>query len=280
MNQPPKKSDQKNLGIPSKKLDATKKDCLNELIALVTGIAKRKGWTPYLFARDEKEHGYATVSVSRRDPNQYQEITGTFEISCNEKIRISCSKTSFYSWGLQELQEAIGNELKKLPWIENKKEPTTSSIEPATAIVEKVLRRFRQFARQLQHRHDERAPFNIADEYDVQDALHAILRGLFDDVRAEEYVPSYAGGASRMDFLLKTEQIVLEVKFATTALRDKQIGEQLIIDIAKYQAHPDCKRLICFVYDPSGHIKNPAGLESDLSKKHEKMSVKVIVVSS
>lgn len=82
-----------------------------------------------------------------------------------------------------------------------------------------------------------------------------------------------------MDFLLKAEQIVIEAKFASSSLRDKQIGEQLIVDIQKYQAHPDCKRLICFVYDPNGEIKNPQGLESDLSRTHDKVEVKVIVVS-
>ena len=91
-----------------------------------------------------------------------------------------------------------------------------------------LLRRFHRIARQLKHRHNERSAFSIQDEYDVQDLLHAILRGLFDDVRPEEYAPSYAGSASRMDFLLKSEQIVLEAKFSGPSLRDKQIGEQLM----------------------------------------------------
>ncbi|MCU1273121.1 MAG: hypothetical protein JWO48_552 [Bryobacterales bacterium] len=66
---------------------------------------------------------------------------------------------------------------------------------------------------------------------------------------------------------------------ASSKLRDKQIGEQLIIDIKRYQGHPDCKRLICFVYDPGGFLKNPGGLEADLSGIHEKLEVKVIIVS-
>lgn len=147
------------------------------------------------------------------------------------------------------------------------------------ALLERLLRRFHRIARQLKHRHNERSAFSIQDEYDVQDLLHAILRGLFDDVRPEEYAPSYAGSASRMDFLLKSEQIVLEAKFSGPSLRDKQIGEQLIVDIKRYQAHPDCQRLICFVYDPLGNLKNPLGLETDLSGIHENLDVKVIVVS-
>ena len=82
-----------------------------------------------------------------------------------------------------------------------------------------------------------------------------------------------------MDFLLKSEQIVLEAKVASSSLRDKKIGEQLIIDIKRYQSHPDCRQLICFVYDPGGYLKNPSGLENDLSCVHDKLKIKVIVVS-
>jgi REase_DpnII-MboI len=35
--------------------------------------------------------------------------------------------------------------------------------------------------------HRDRAPFEIKDEYDVQDFLHAILKLHFDDVRPEEH---------------------------------------------------------------------------------------------
>jgi hypothetical protein len=66
---------------------------------------------------------------------------------------------------------------------------------------------------------------------------------------------------------------------ASSSLRDKQVGEQLIIDIQRYQSHPDCKRLICFVYDPNGNIRNPKGLETDLTRLDVKFEVKVIIVS-
>ena len=49
----------------------------------------------------------------------------------------------------------------------------------------------------------------------------------FDDIRREEYTPSYAGGSARMDFLLKSHDIVIEVKKTRKELRDKDIGKQL-----------------------------------------------------
>lgn len=107
---------------------------------------------------------------------------------------------------------------------------------------------------------------DVTDEYDVQDLLHSLLWLYFDDIRAEEWTPSYAGGCSRQDFLIKKEKIVIEVKKTRKDLKDKLIGEQLIIDIDRYKAHPDCKTLLCFIYDPEERINNPKGIENDLTK--------------
>lgn len=64
----------------------------------------------------------------------------------------------------------------------------------------------------------------------------------FEDVRPGEWAPLYAGGSKRMDFLLKDEEIAIEVKMMTrNGLKDKEIGEQLIIDVANYKLHKNCK---------------------------------------
>jgi len=81
-----------------------------------------------------------------------------------------------------------------------------------------------------------------------------------------------------MDFLLKPEQTVIEVKMVRRGLTQKQIREQLIIDKAYYKNHPDCKKLYCFIYDPEGKIKNPRGFERDLSEKVNDFETKVLVV--
>lgn len=133
-------------------------------------------------------------------------------------------------------------------------------------ILEKIFSNFHKMAIKLRDRHEDRNTLDIEDEYDVQDLVYAILNLFFDDVRKEECAPSYAGKASRVDFLLKNEEIVIEIKKTRTNLKDKEIGDQLIIDIARYRAHPNCKKLICFVYDPEGRIANPIGITNDLEK--------------
>ncbi|MBS7451630.1 hypothetical protein KHP60_04625 [Microvirga sp. 3-52] len=141
----------------------------------------------------------------------------------------------------------------------------------------KILQRFHRFYLQIKKRHAGRQSIQIDDEYDVQDILHAILRLEFDDIREEEYTPSYAGGSSRVDFLIKASLIAIEVKKTRSSLKSKQVGEELIIDIARYKSHPSVKTLICFVYDPEHYINNPHGIENDLSKSHDDLSVRVII---
>jgi len=143
--------------------------------------------------------------------------------------------------------------------------------------VELLIRRFHKVARQLQSRHALRSTIEINDEYDVQDLFESLLRIYFDDVRPEEFVPSYAGASSRVDFLLKEEKIIIEIKKTRKGLSAKEIGEQLIIDSRRYQEHPDCRQLICFVYDPEGRVVNPRGLENDLTKEINGVSVAVFI---
>lgn len=77
--------------------------------------------------------------------------------------------------------------------------------------------------------------------------------------------------------MLKKEKIVIEIKKTRKGLQDKQVGEQLIVDIDRYKSHPDCKNLLCFVYDPDERITNPRGIENDLTKTTDGLNVITIV---
>ena len=171
---------------------------------------------------------------------------------------------------------------KPYPWTIKKKEianqATGKTEVDSFKLVEQICSRFHLIARQLKTRYSDRETLVIEDEYDTQDLLHALLHIYFDDIRPEEWSPSYAGGCSRVDFLLKEEKIIIEVKKTRKTLKAKDVGEQLIIDIEKYRSHPDCRKLFCFVYDPDGWISNPRGLENDLEKKEEHFEVKVLIV--
>ena len=93
------------------------------------------------------------------------------------------------------------------------------------ALLGSLCERFHLVAQQLRDRHDNRGTLEVEDEYDTQDLIHSLLHLHFDDIRPEEWTPSYAGGSSRMDFLLKQEKIVIEVKKTRKGLGAKEVGE-------------------------------------------------------
>ena len=53
----------------------------------------------------------------------------------------------------------------------------------AESLVATLCQQFHLLAHQLLNRHDKRPTVQIADEYDVQDLVHALLKFHFDDVR-------------------------------------------------------------------------------------------------
>lgn len=147
-----------------------------------------------------------------------------------------------------------------------------------TELLEKIFKNFHRCSRQLLIRHSQRDTLKITDEYDVQDLLHGILKLHFDDVRAEVSTPQYAGRNSRIDFILNEHDIAIEVKKTRPNLKDKEIGDELLIDIARYQqSYSKIKLLICFVYDPEELIINPIGLENNLNDTPSNIPIKTII---
>lgn len=169
---------------------------------------------------------------------------------------------------------------------ETAKKPST--VEEASRLVSKLCRNFPLFARQLQKRRKDvpgtkpkeklpRATIEMKDEYDVQDAFHALLLLFFDDVRAESWTPEYAANQNRIDFVLPDFGIAIEVKHTGNRLTQRDVADQLIVDERYYRMHEHCDRLICFVFDPKLRLKNPLALEKDLAKDEADFQVSVIV---
>jgi hypothetical protein len=213
-----------------------------------------------------KECGFPTIFACPRCKEAIRgeyNVSGVVAIGFEVPVPEFCHKCGEpYPWTKENHQKkSIDDKMKDDYWEE----------------IEFVCSRFHTVAKQIQKRHDNRPTLEIKDEYDVQDLLHAILRMFFDDIRPEEHTPSYAGGSARMDFLLKSHGTVIEVKKTRKGLRDKEIGNQLVEDIARYRKHKDCRILVCFIYDPEGIITNPKGLIKDLSEESDEFSVRVLI---
>lgn len=78
-----------------------------------------------------------------------------------------------------------------------------------------------------------------------------------------------------MRWIIKREQLVVETKKIRKDLTATEIGEERIVDIAKFRVHPSCNALFCFVHDPKGRISNPAALTADLSRSRDEIRVEV-----
>jgi len=165
---------------------------------------------------------------------------------------------------------------QKFPWSGKTKVKAEDDHRSPLVILKRIFSNFHNIVRQLRDRHANRETIDVTDEYDVQDLLHSLLVVFFDDIRPEEVTPSYAGKSARIDFLLKKEHIAVEVKMTIKGLGDKEIGDQLLVDVERYKEHQDCSTLVCFIYDPDGRITNQNGLSSDLQKQSTE-ELKVIV---
>lgn len=208
------------------------------------------------------------------------------------EFRYGCSGPIWVNMDDQDLQESHIKKFEKrkallVAFIEQLKDLNLVKAEGgqdsdrqlfALKWLQRKLSRLHLMARQLRNRRDSRPTIEIEDEYDVQYLVHAVLRLNFDDIREEDAVPSYAGKNSRVDFLLKDEKIVVEIKKTRKGLADKELGSELIEDIARYKNHPDCKVLVCFIYDVEHRIGNPTGLRNDLQKlSSSDLKVEVVI---
>ena len=195
---------------------------------------------------------------------------------CGEETITKCSKCNTPIRGVwHDPIVVIGHEIQApkncdncgepFPWNQKEKaqDPAAEEEIPIKTL-QNMFSKFHAIAVRLRNRHGNRSTLDVSDEHDVQDLLSALLVLQFDDIRPEEWSPSYAGKSARMDFLLKNVKIVVEVKMTRQGLSDRKIGDQLIVDSARYKAHPDCNTVVCFIYDPDSRIINAQGLIQDL----------------
>lgn len=144
--------------------------------------------------------------------------------------------------------------------------------------VRRACARFHQVARSLRKRHDGRPTLDVVDEYDVQDLLRSLLWLYVDDIRPEDPAPTTAGASSRVDFILSGYGIAVEVKKTRPNLADRQLGEQLAVDIIRYRSHPECRHLVCLIYDPDERIANPSALKKDLeAQSDDQLTIEIII---
>lgn len=190
---------------------------------------------------------------------------GLIERSAAEKANLIAKALTLYASGRLKTRQSVG------------------SVEFAGSYIDAVKcvlaagERFRNIERELRHRHDGRATLTVTDEYDAQDLLRSILRLFFSDIRPEDYTPSYAGANSRVDFLIPDFGLAVELKYARSSMTDKSLGTELLVDRDRYTGNASIEHLVCLVFDHDGILRNPRGLEKDLSRESSGDNLSVTV---
>lgn len=119
-------------------------------------------------------------------------------------------------------------------------------------IVLKVLNNFTNSIKRITtDRYKDRNGIEIKDEYDIQDILFSLLKGIFPNLQRENPLEKQAGISSRIDLHLPSEDIMIEVKMIKEADNNhKKYIHQLKEDIVNYSSDKSLKHLIFFTYDP------------------------------
>ncbi len=190
------------------------------------------------------------------------------------------SPEGFVDWSTKDHQGGLSsNSESPAPAEPLPTEPTvTEVVEPSLELLVNIFQRLAFALRPLVDRRRGRPGLTIQDEYDLQDAVEALLRSLFADVRPEERAPSYAGSSSTMDFLLKSERLAIEVKVTRQGRGEKQIKPELLVDVNDYKEHPSVETLVILIYDLASTFRNPAGFENDFNGRHGELELRVLVV--
>lgn len=233
-------------------------------------LAHHSKWKEWLF-RAGQDPSVDSLAVLGNVLEEFMDLTptqGTLEYDKWKEKRERVERVleenglRYYRFG-RVLPQGDGQELN--PRDTNpQSQPASSKPANVEELLEVMVRGLRRGMHPLTHRRKGIQPLSFGSEYDVQDLLHALLRPWINDIRPEEFTPSYAGSSTRMDFLLPAHRLVIETKVVRDRAHAKRVGDELIIDIEHYRRHPQCSVLWCVVYDPDHLITNAEGLKKDL----------------
>jgi hypothetical protein len=251
------------------------KEILNREIK--TKGEKQKAWDDFIdwnkFNEELLKHSFNVLSNPYYLEYKYKPRTGGIYTGIKKE-------KSFQEW-VEVDKDHLKYQLRKLGWFLDKLEllkDTTNRISYPSNLnsLLKLLERFDRVVNVFQ----ERPEFTIKNEFDVHYLLNGLLQIHFDDIRKEESSPSNAGSNSRLDFVLKREGIIIEVKLLSKNTSYKKIADELLIDILRYKSYPSCRDLVIFIYNNGGFIPNKYGFITDLvDHSTNELGVHVIISS-
>jgi hypothetical protein len=253
-------------------------DLLNKRIMSVSAIQKDEYGNKNFYAVLEWAHTtqYLLEAIYGHDDEHTTKYLGIIKNIPTQNKQRWAQETIYFS--LAMLKSNI-NEIQTI--LENPEFQEPISNINAVSSDEKLLfifSKFHNIAKILELHRKNCSCFSIKKEYDVQLLIYSLLTLGFEHIRVEEPTGSHAGSASRMDFVLDDEKTIIEIKYAFEGHVDNEIGEELLLDIAKYEANGKYSKFFCLIYDPNNKIRNAPILKKDLEMhKKEHFDITVII---
>lgn len=132
---------------------------------------------------------------------------------------------------------------------------------PDIALVLQLCERLPLAARVLEIRRAGKPPYQIQDEYDVQDLLHAVIRAYIKNSITEEPLGKVGGArSSRADIAVEELGVIIEVKFVRSPKDQARIVDEFAQDLLLYSAWQPLKTFVYFVYN-SRDLRDPEALQ-------------------
>ena len=134
------------------------------------------------------------------------------------------------------------------------------SVHPEVSNVLSICRRLREVANVLAHRsRPGKLSFEVSDEYDVQDLLHAALRMYTSQVITENPISKVMGTISgRADFTIEHLGVLIEVKYARQASDQGRILKEISSDLVLYTKWAPLSTLIFLIYGSNNLVNHGA----------------------
>lgn len=142
------------------------------------------------------------------------------------------------------------------------------NVLPNVNLLFNVLNSFPDVVSRLKYRRSGKSPLEIKDEYDVQDIVYVMLKGVFPTLQYEDPTSKVGPNSARADFTISDLGVFIETKYISEKGKEKIIHDECLTDIQKYGKQDSCQKIIFFVYDPEKCIDNQYAYKAGTGGMH------------
>jgi hypothetical protein len=225
--------------------------------------------------RDEKEKelaaSWGVVSEILKGLDYKVEVEITNERGTKIGVGDMFTDGFFSTWdgmdrikNIQKIQSSVLGAIEKLQIGEIVRE----NVLPSLNTVLNILNSFPDIVSRFKFRRKGKSALEISDEYDVQDFIYVMLKGVFPTLQYEDQVSKVGPSSSRADFTISDLGLFIEVKYISKKGKEKIIHNECLTDIQKYGKQDSCQKIIFFIYNAEKCIDNQYAFKTGIGITH------------